>query len=412
MIAARSQGILWKVDATLGKVLTSLQFVDKSGEKLRYGKLFPLTSELLLSKSPNSIYLLDLHSKTLVMERVFDEKAYNFFDIFAFSGIFARKKAVLSPKVFILAQKNGEIHLESGQIVSLSGLFSKALTKKDHKTLFSLVAQHESLQTLENLRKWAETPGFREILSEKPAFLLVSEIEKRCFSREKPGKLDFFLEVSRKEEPKMIKDRTICENQGYFTTNNRAKVINIQRVPSKDAKTAGFVKKMLNFNGKTLKNREIKSFRRGSCEFIAFFNKKIRKVIDKCETHAFFEEFSQKLSDFLRIPYKKYDFFKDFKEFLDYNDPVLLDFLRTNWTFLGKYQSFYIVIEKIKEILFERSLSFRKNASFFVEAELSEIRDYFEVFYEKITKYQAFKLVGEKESRFLLQVYKILRKDI
>jgi len=348
---------------------------------------------------------MDLKSKQLLTERKLTENT-----IILVISTQKKKKTSGSQKLFLInTEKKGEISLEIGKTVSVTGLFEQAILQKDLKNILDLLFENKSLQTMENLRKLEKMAEFPEIFLNEKVRILTEEIEKDWLNEDKIKKLDFFANIVRKEDLKILKERTkVLEKKSLKHSNEN--YFKISQVTLLQTEEPRHLKRIIQENYSLNKEKRVFQMKKSNPkgpEIIRLVNERICEIFQQKEAKVFRLEFREKAVDFLKIN-EDFKFKRFLWECLRFEDNVLLDFAKKYGEDLEKFREYNVFMYGVAGMRFERTLGDMKNAVFFLIIENEEVRILYKDFIESVNV--VYGEINEDQSDFLEKTQIYLQK--
>lgn len=226
---------------------------------------------------------------------------------------------------------------------------------------------------------------------------MVEKIEKEWIYKEKKEIIDLRLNITRKEEPRILKERTKISPK-LDISSFHVKIIEVSHLKSQNSDNIRQLIKDNYENNSEKSNSNKKNLKKNSPEYIRFMNDKISSVLKRLELKIFKREFSEKMKGFLNKNKNLNDFKQVFQYCMRYEDIVLKNFIVENLLFLKKYEVSYFFFFTFAKNRFTRSLLDRKNACFYIEFGNRLIRILYKGFLKEL---EGVRLIKEQERSFI-----------
>ena len=287
-----------------------------------------------------------------------------------------KKKYGQAQKVVILVSNgDSELRIQVGRTVSIEGLFEQALIGGEAEKAMNIMEENNILQNIENLKKLEKMLGG----SHNDRLMLLAEgIEKELMKSEKIKKIDFFSNIIRREDLRILKDRTkVIEKKSFkLSSENYFKISDVVLLHTQKP---NHLKRIIEENYSVSRDRKSftsKTTNKNRQEIINFVNSKVQDIFRKKESIVFRTEFRQKANEFLKINYK-WEFKRFLWECLKFEDHVLTKFLIEYRNELKKFREFEIFVNGVAGLRFERTLGDFRSATIFVSVANFYIKEWF-----------------------------------
>ena len=338
---------------------------------LRYGRFFSLPNGLLVSNTETHLHILDLRTKRLLMQH----SLYQASTILVPMATKKKKYGQAQKVVILVSNGDSELRIQVGRTVSIEGLFEQALIGGETEKAMNIMEENNILQNIENLKKLEKMLGGNH---NDRLMLLAEGIEKELMKSEKIKKIDFFSNIIRREDLRILKDRTkVIEKKSFkLSSENYFKISDVVLL---NTQKPNHLKRIIAKNYSV--SRERKSFtsrtiNKSRQEIINFVNSKVQDIFRKKESIVFRTEFRQKTEEFLKINYQ-WEFKRLLWECLKFEDHVLSKFLIEYHNELKKFREFDIFVNGVAGLRFERTLGDFRSATIFVSVANFYIREWY-----------------------------------
>lgn len=277
--------------------------------------------------------------------------------------------------VILVSNGDSELRIQVGRTVSIEGLFEQAMNEGEGEKAMNIMEENKILQNIENLKRLEKMLGGNH---NQRLMLIAEGIEKEWLGSENTKKIDFFSNIVRREDLKILKDRTkVIEKKSLkLSSENYFKISDVVLLTTSKP---NHLKRIIEENYSVSRDRKAFTSRitnKSRPEIINFVNSKVQDIFRKKESIVFRTELRQKAEEFLKINYK-WEFKRFIWECLKFEDHVLSKFLIKYRDELKKFREFEIFVNGVAGLRFERTLGDYRSATIFVNVANLYIREWY-----------------------------------